>query len=190
MAAAIKNLHTSAEVLVVALARSGDSQAFAELVRRKQAWLRNFMYHCCGSESLADDLSQQTLLNAWQAIRKLREPRRFNGWLRRIAVTTWMKHQRRQRPTDAVNDVDHPSSTPVVQDHTDIAMDLDTALNALSTNERLCVVLAHHEGMSHQEISRLIDMPLGTVKSHVRRGTQHLQTALMAYTNAAEKKSD
>jgi len=178
-----RNLNHSADALVVALARTGDAEAFGELVRRKQAWVRNLMQRCCSDSVLADDLAQQTFLVAWTAIKKLREPRRFDGWLRQIAVTTWLKHIRAAPPTTQLTDTSLAVHSRTVQDHADIAIDLDAALGTLSSSERLCVVLAHHEGMSHQQISTLINMPLGTVKSHVRRGTQRLKTALAAYTS-------
>lgn len=60
-------------------------------------------------------------------------------------------------------------------------MDLDRALAELPGLERLCVVLSYHEGMSHREIAATLDLPLGTVKSHVRRGAQRLRQLLSAY---------
>jgi len=60
-------------------------------------------------------------------------------------------------------------------------MDLDSALETLSDHVRLCVVLSYHEGMTHGEIAELTGLPLGTVKSHIRRGTQRLQQHLADY---------
>ena len=56
------------ESLVVGLARTGDRDAFAELVRRRQAWIRNLMRRLSGDAALADDLAQQTFLQAWRGI--------------------------------------------------------------------------------------------------------------------------
>ena len=60
-------------------------------------------------------------------------------------------------------------------------LDLDRALAMLTPAERLCIVLAYSEGMSHGEISAAAALPLGTVKSHVRRGAQRLRVLLHAY---------
>jgi DNA-directed RNA polymerase specialized sigma24 family protein len=57
-------------------------------------------------------------------------------------------------------------------------MDLDQALATLPEHARLCIVLSYQEGLSHREIAKLVDMPLGTVKSHINRGTQRLQPGL------------
>jgi RNA polymerase sigma-70 factor (ECF subfamily) len=60
-------------------------------------------------------------------------------------------------------------------------MDLDRALATLEDHARVCIVLAYHEQMTHDEIAHATGLPLGTVKSHIRRGTARLQKALSAY---------
>lgn len=171
---------TSSEALIVALAQTGDSDAFAELVRRRQSWLRNLMRRCCGDTDIADDLAQQAFLHAWRDIRQLRDPKRFGGWLKQLAINVWRQHLR-QRDSDAHAVAGEAQPDPVAVQRTGMAMDLDRALAALSGLERLCVVLSYHEGMSHAEIAATVDLPLGTVKSHVRRGAQRLKQLLSAY---------
>ena len=63
-------------------------------------------------------------------------------------------------------------------------MDLEQALATLPPAVRLCVVLSHAEGMSHAEIAETVDMPLGTVKSHIQRGVQKLRQHLSAYQDS------
>ena len=92
-----------------------------------------------------------------------------------------MKHQRKK---DALRGADELAEVELAQhDSTSVGMDLDRALATLSNTVRLCVVLSYEEGMSHKEITELIDLPLGTVKSHVLRGTKRLQQILSAYTD-------
>ena len=165
--------------MVVGLARTGDRNAFAELVRRRQSWIRNLMRRCCGDITLADDLAQQVFLQAWRKISHLRQPNRFGAWLKRLAITVWLQHL---RTNDVLRDADEHDETQLAkQDATGVTMDLDLALATLSNPVRLCVVLSYHEGMTHGEIAELTDLPLGTVKSHIRRGTQRLQQRLSAY---------
>jgi RNA polymerase sigma-70 factor (ECF subfamily) len=61
------------------------------------------------------------------------------------------------------------------------SLDLDRALVHLAPDERLCIVLAYSEGMSHSEITNATGLPLGTVKSHIKRGSERLRTLLNAY---------
>jgi RNA polymerase sigma-70 factor (ECF subfamily) len=80
---------------VVALAMSGDDGAFGELVRRRQKRVRDLLRRLCGNHALADDLAQQTFVQAWRGIRALRDPGAFGGWLKRVAVNAWLAEARR-----------------------------------------------------------------------------------------------
>ena len=169
----------SPESIVVRLARNGDRQAFSELVSRRQAWVRNLMRRSCGDMALADDLSQQAFLQAWKALPQLHDPARFGPWLKRLAVNVWLQHARRNDPVREADEL-HDEAT-ASDDPARIAMDLDAALATLTHDARLCIVLAYHEGMTHDEIAQLTDIPAGTVKSHIRRGTLRLREQLAAY---------
>jgi RNA polymerase sigma-70 factor (ECF subfamily) len=178
-------LGKSPESVLVGLAQSGARDAFAELVRRREAWIRNLMRRCCHDASLADDLAQQTFMQAWRSLLQLQEPGRFAPWLKRIAVNAWLQHKRRHDPlADAVDDV-HTEAPPEAAPA--LGMDLDRALSQLAGDARLCIVLAYHERMTHEEIAAFTGLPAGTVKSHIRRGTAKLQQALSAYLDTGEK---
>jgi RNA polymerase sigma-70 factor, ECF subfamily len=146
--------------------------------------LRNFLRRLTNDPVLADDLSQQVFLSAWKGIGELRSNRAFHAWLKRLAVNTWLTHVRRNRPLDSIDalpdwdasQLAHVKTEPIAE-----AIDLDRALAALSTDARLCVVLSYGEGMSHGMIAELTKLPLGTVKSHISRGTQVLRKVLAIY---------
>ena len=61
------------------------------------------------------------------------------------------------------------------------------ALSSLSPAVRSCIVLSYHEGMSHEEISRTMELPMGTVKSHIKRGSEKLRHLLAAYQDNSDK---
>jgi DNA-directed RNA polymerase specialized sigma24 family protein len=138
-------LAKSPESVLVGLARSGNRDAFAELVNRRQAWIRNLMRRCCRDAALADDLAQQAFMQAWQSIRQLHDADRFAAWLKRLAINVWLQHKRRNDP------------------------------------------LRYSERMTHDEIAEFTGIPLGTVKSHIRRGTHRLQQELAAYLDSPEE---
>jgi RNA polymerase sigma-70 factor (ECF subfamily) len=170
--------------MIVSLARSGDRSAFAELVRRRQSSIRNLMRRCCTDATLADDLAQQVFLQVWLKIRTLKQAEAFGAWLKRLAISVWLQHQRKK---DALRGADELAEDEVSgverapHDATGVGMDLDRALATLSNTVRLCVVLSYQQGMSHTEIAESMDLPLGTVKSHILRGTKQLQQILSAY---------
>jgi len=176
-------LAKSPEPVLVSLSRTGNRDAFAELVARRQAWVRNLMRRCSGDAALADDLSQQVFMQAWRTIRQLHDARRFAPWLKQIAINMWLQHKRRADPlhrADQHSDADSPQ-----QEQPAIALDLDRALGTLTDDARLCIVLSYHERMTHAEIESLTGMPLGTIKSHIRRGTHRLQEELSAYADVS-----
>jgi RNA polymerase sigma-70 factor, ECF subfamily len=172
-------LGEAAEATVVALAMSGEPRAFTELVRRRQSWLRHLLRRLCGDPALADDLAQQVLLSAWRALPTLRSVAAFAPWLRRLAVNAWLAQRRAAGAAAASLDdtIELPAPAPTAAER----IDLERALAQLPGAERLCVVLAYSEGMSHSEISAATALPLGTVKSHVRRGAARLREILHAY---------
>lgn len=177
----------SPEALLVALSRRGDRTAFEELVRRRQVWIRNLLRRCCNDPALADDLAQQAFLQAWNNIPRLQDPARFGAWLKRIAVNGWLQQLRRHDPLAGA--AEFADRAEARESPAAVAIDLDRALATLSGDVRLCIVLAYHERMTHEEFAHVAGLPLGTVKSHVRRGTQRLQQLLSAYidVDAAEE---
>lgn len=171
-------LGAAAEALVVGLAIAGDDAAYGELVRRRQAQIRNLLRRLCRNPALADDMAQQSFLQAWRRIRTLQAPGAFGGWLRKIAVTTWLQHLRSNTVDDSPEATrDEPAHEPTVAER----LDLDRALAQLTPDVRLCIVLAHGERMSHREIAEVTDLPLGTVKSHITRGAARLRDLLRVY---------
>ena len=167
------------ERAVLALAICGDAAAFSELVRRRQSWLRNLLRRLCRDPALADDLAQQVFLQAWRSVRDLRSANAFGAWLRRLAINAWLAHIRAGKALTEDADVDETASPDSRM--AGEQLDLDRALSRLSGDERLCIVLAYSEGMSHSEINEATGLPLGTVKSHIKRGAERLRILLHAY---------
>jgi RNA polymerase sigma-70 factor, ECF subfamily len=204
------SLAAAAEATVTALAISGDDAAYGELVRRRQAQIRALFRRLCRDASLADDLAQQTFLQAWRRLRTLQAAAAFGGWLRKIAISIWLQHVRavarspskRLPPDHRAVDLELATARELSSSHQLAVahepaheaqhepaheptlgerLDLDRALSELPLAVRLCVVLAYSEGMSHRDISDATDIPLGTVKSHIARGAARLRDLLRAY---------
>lgn len=173
--------------MLVGLARTGNRDAFAELVNRRQTWIRNLMRRCCRDATLADDLSQQVFMQAWHTVHQLHDAKRFAAWLKRLAINTWLQHKRRNDPLRGADE--HSDADSSREQTPAIAMDLDRALATLTDDVQLCIILGYHERMTHPEIAEFTGIPLGTVKSHIRRGTKKLQEELAAYLEQGEDAS-
>lgn len=173
-------LAEATEAALIIAAQAKDQAAFGELVKRRQGWVRALLRRMCQSHAEADDLAQEAFIKAWDRLRDLETPAAFPGWFRRIAVTTFLMAKRRQKAvfeeiTDA-SPLASEDSTPEAA--AGAKLDLEKALARLSDAERLCVTLNHGEGLSHSEIVEITGLPLGTVKSHVLRGTDKLRRLL------------
>jgi len=180
-------LGSAAEAPVVTLARAGDQAAFEELVRRHQSSIRNLLRSLCRNMALADDLAQETFLQAWKHLGNLRVPEAFAGWLRKLAINSWRQYLRREGTLGNLAEVE---AGDVVRSPSAVeCVDLNTALGALAPGVRLCIVLSYQEGMSHGEIAAATQLPLGTVKSHIARGTARLRELLAAYSSSHEQRS-
>lgn len=156
-------------------------------MRRRQSWVRNLMRRLSRDASLADDLAQQVFIRVWHTIAQLQDPLRFPGWLKRLAVNVWLQHHRKLdvlAASETLEDLEQPMYEP-----TGAAVDIDHALASLPAVVRLCVVLSYHADLSHGEIAEATALPLGTVKSHIRRGTERLEALLSAYANGASKEA-
>ncbi len=169
----------AAESVVIAFACAGDIQAFEEIVRRCQSRVRNCMHRLCNHPDLAEDLAQQVFLKAWKSIRQLRAPGAFHGWLNRIIISIWLEEVRRRKLN--VAEWDESALLEAPRDAPGERIDLDKALAQLPPPMRLCIVLAYNNGLSHQEISEMTDIPLGTVKSNISRGAEKMRALLSDY---------
>jgi RNA polymerase sigma-70 factor (ECF subfamily) len=174
----------ASDASLVVLARDRDQKAFAALVERHQQWLRNLLRRLSHDRALADDLAQQVLFKAWEALPALHAGQALPAWLKTIAVRTWLSHLRRKDPLFKL-DRDAPLPEEAIASNSAMALDLNRALAQLSETVRLCVVLAYHEGMNHAAIADITGLPLGTVKSHITRGSAQLRAYLAAYETGA-----
>jgi RNA polymerase sigma-70 factor, ECF subfamily len=173
----------AAEAVVVALAASGNASAFDELVRRKQSSVRALLRNLSRDAGIADDLAQHVFLEMWRSLPRLSAAGAFGTWLRRIAVNVWLQHARKgdsslRRLSDSFDEGASTSSETPAHGR---EIDLIAALGQLPAPVRLCIVLAYQEGLSHADIAALTGIPLGTIKSHISRGSARLRELLHDY---------
>jgi len=138
------------------------------------------MRRFCNDESLADDLAQQIFLKAWLSLRGLREAAAFGGWLKKVAVSIWLQHLRKN---DAIRNAEELEDIEIdAKESASLQTDLTEALAKLPEHVRLCIVLSYQEGFTNQEIAEATEIRLGTVKSHIRRGSERLKQILEVYS--------
>lgn len=159
-----------------------DHHAFAELVRNHQSAVRGLLRQLArGDLALADDLAQETFLRAYKHIRSFRGEAKFSTWLYRIAYNCFREDARKRKELVGIDETQlEAEPDPQIVDPA-LKQDLMQALQQLPLHERSAVVLCCQNGLSHDEASRVLDIPLGTVKTNVLRGREKLKKMLAGW---------
>ncbi len=168
----------SLDEALVAAAQGGSAEAFARLVERHQQALRAFLRRACGDWSTADDLAQETFLAAWTQLGRLRAGASVRAWLCGIGYNKHLT-ARRSWARDRARDAQYgEGGGPALEAAPKDRVALERAMADLPVEQRACVALCLAAEFSHSEAAEALDLPLGTVKSHVTRGRARLLLAL------------
>jgi len=155
--------------------RFADPNAFSALVRQHQSALRGFLRRLTrGDHALADDLAQETFLEAWRKLAQFRGQGSQAAWLYAIAWSRFLMaaRERKLEPLDEEEEGFHPEAASIAK------LDLEKAMSFLRAPERAALTLCFALGLPHEEAATALAMPLGTLKSHVARGREKLKTLL------------
>jgi RNA polymerase sigma factor (sigma-70 family) len=174
-----QRLASAHDLDLVGLAAAGDRSAFGELVRRHGSAVRGLLRRMGAQPSMADDVAQDAFLAAFEQIAEFRGEGAFRGWVSRIAARLYVRRWRKEARADLLAEAaELGAAGPAPAAAADARIDLDDALQSLSAPERICVSLCYGAGLSHAEAAAALNAPLGTVKSHVKRGLDKLRSRL------------
>jgi RNA polymerase sigma-70 factor (ECF subfamily) len=189
-------LNMSADMELVKHARRGDLSAYDELVRRYQERIYATIYHMTANHEDANDLAQEAFIKAFQALKSFKGGSSFYTWVYRIAVNKTINFlkQRKNRSQMSLNDLDinaehDPDLVALISDRTprrevslsELQEKLNEAMQKLSEPHRLVVTLHDVQGMSHEEIAKIMHCNIGTVRSRLFYARQQLQAYLSDY---------
>jgi RNA polymerase sigma-70 factor (ECF subfamily) len=172
------------DVELCSLAATGERSAFGELVRRHGSAVRGVLRRMGAQGAEADDTAQDAFLTAFERIAEFRGEGTFAGWVKKIAARLYLRRLQRERRLGAMTAEVAEDEAPRRGD-ADAVIDLEEALQAIAPAERLCVTMCFGAGLSHSEAAEALNLPLGTVKSHVKRGLEKLRTRLAPDDGAA-----
>jgi RNA polymerase sigma factor (sigma-70 family) len=181
---------------LVTSAKEGDLQAYDELVRRYQERIYATIYHMTANHEDANDLAQESFIKAYRALKSFKGDSSFFTWVYRIAVNKTINFlkQRKKRTQMSLNDLDFnaehdPDLVALVSEKTprrdlnlsELQERLNAAMLKLSEVHRMVVTLHDIQGLSHDEISRILDCNTGTVRSRLFYARQQLQAYLSEF---------
>jgi RNA polymerase sigma-70 factor (ECF subfamily) len=167
---------------LVERAQNGDREAFGALVGLISDRMYGLAARILRDSDLAEDALQGALINAWRQLPDLRDPDRFEAWVRKVLVHACYAEARRRRSWAAnvrVLPVDGPAGADDIVSIDDRDQ-LDRAFRRLSVEQRAIFVLHHHEGRSLVEIADTLGIPAGTARSRLHYATRVLRGAIAA----------
>ena len=167
---------------LVERAQGGDRDAFGALVGLISDRMYGLAARRLRDNDLAEDALQGALIIAWRQLPALRDPDRFEGWVRKVLVHACYAEARRRRSWAAnvrVLPVDGPASADDLVSIDDRDQ-LDRAFRRLSVEQRAVFVLHHHEGRPLVEIADTLGIPAGTARSRLHYATRVLRAAIEA----------
>lgn len=181
---------------LVSRALKGDLAAYDDLVRRYQERVYATIYHMTANHEDANDLAQETFIKGYQALKSFKGDSSFYTWVYRIAINKTINFlkQRRNKTHLSLNDLDinaenDPDLVALTSEKTprremnltELQEKLNGAMLKLSPVHRLVVTLHDVQGLSHEEIGKIMDCNIGTVRSRLFYARQQLQAYLSDY---------
>ena len=184
------------DLTLVRLAQREDMQAYDALMRRYQERIYATVYHMTSNHEDANDLAQETFIKAFRALKSFKGDSSFYTWIYRIAVNKTINFlkQRKNRVQMSLNDVDFnaendPDLVALISERTprrdlnlsELQDKLNAAMQKLSEHHRMVVTLHDVQDLSHEEIGKIMDCNIGTVRSRLFYARQQLQAYLSDY---------
>jgi RNA polymerase sigma-70 factor (ECF subfamily) len=184
------------DIELVRRSQAGDLVAYDELVRRYQERIYATVYHMTSNHEDANDLAQEAFIKGFQALKSFKGDSSFYTWVYRIAVNKTINFlkQRKNKTHMSLNDLDFsaendPDLVALISDKTprrdanlaELQEKLNAAMLKLSPVHRLVVTLHDVQGLSHEEIGKMMDCNIGTVRSRLFYARQQMQAYLSDY---------
>jgi len=188
----LSNRMPQTDIATVALARSGDSEAFRMLVERHSRAVYRLAHRMTGNASDAEDVVQETFLKAYKQLARFESRANFGTWIHRIAVNCSIDLIRSRPHREAAHDatdLEGMGSSDVNQDSaqrtperlmlsTEVQDRINEAMATLSQRERAAFVLRHFEGNSIDDISRSLGLKTNATKHSIFRAVRKMRAAL------------
>ena len=184
------------ETTLIEDAQHGDMDSFNQLVLKYQDMMYRISLRILNDEPSADDATQNAMIQAFRNIKSFRGGS-FRSWLARVTVNASYDEMRRWRRQPSLSfeqvnsDGDEIESLPWMMDlsagpeerydSVELRDALQQCVKALNSDYRLVVVLVDVEGMSYEEVARVANIPVGTVKSRLARARGQLRKSLQSY---------
>lgn len=176
-------------VSLISLAQKGDIKALEEVIKRVQKQIYAMFFHLTEKKEDISDLTQETLLKMAKSIHQLKNPSSFKAWLNQIVTNIYYDHARKnpdkfiEISEEKFNEIKDKLGCEPGEKCLFAEIDrlVKTALLTLPKDLRITIVLREYEGLSYEDIAKLTNTAIGTVKSRISRARTKLQNELKEF---------
>lgn len=158
--------------------KAGDSEVFYELIQPIHADLYRMAYAYVQNEADAVDILQQAMIQAFERIDSLKEPSYFKTWMIRIVINCSKTYLAKTKKLDVTDPLELVDVQIVSHTYQEEEIDLWDALQSLEEKYKTVLLLRFYQDYTVPEVANILDMPLGTVKTNIRRGLMRLKQKL------------
>ena len=165
------------ESQLVIRSQNGDQIAYEKLYRANVGKVYALCLRLCGQKELAEDLTQESFIRAWQKLGSFRGDSKFSSWLFRLTSNVVIGHLRKHSKWQ-VESLDEAAydKTQSTERPFGLSEEIDEALRCLSDSARVVLIMHEYLGYKHNEISKITGMAVGTSKTHLHRARSTLKT--------------
>ena len=166
------------DILLVKRAIKGDRDSFEELINiyfdrlYKEAYLR------CKYEEDAKEIVQETVYKAYRNIKTLKEPQYFKTWISRILINVANDYLRKNGMIELSHDENSYITKVHNDDNIDVKIDLYNAIDELEDKYKDVIILKYIDDLKLEEISTILDRPVNTIKTHLRKAIKDMKNLL------------
>ncbi len=179
--------------------QKGEKKAFEYLMQKYQRRIYHLIYRMTQDPDMVEPLAQEIFLKAYRSISKFKGKSQFYTWIYRIAVNTCLSHLKRDVPEDCYEDLQgirpgsiHVDAQPPQQENPEeqvirkeLLQHIKASVRKLPEELQTTIVLREYMGMNYEEISEILEIPLGTVRSRIFRARAQLREVLAPLFPAA-----
>jgi len=166
------------ELKQIQASQQGDHQAFEALVKRYQHMIYSLAYRMTGSHGDAEDLAQETFIQAHSHLSTFRAESRFSSWLYRLAVNQCLNWKKRTHRRNEVYDQWSKQENSVENENESVSAAVNEALMKLDVKQRAAIVLTVYDGLNHAEAAKALGCSETTVSWRIFAARQKLKRHL------------
>lgn len=166
------------DILLVKRAIKGDREAFEDLINMYFDRLYKEAYLRCKHEEDAKEVVQETIYKAYKNIKSLKEPKYFKTWISKILINVCNDYLRKNGMIDLEHDENDYVKKVHNDDEVEIKIDLYNAIDELEDKYKDVIILRYIEDLKVEEISKILERPANTIKTHIRKAIKEMKNLL------------